>query len=144
MTPDVFRELETEIIRKRGTIVVPTYAGRRGHPVWLAWLHVEALCRIPADQGLNSYIRSRAADVAEVPWSTSEILLDLDTPEDYERLASRNDRPPLFIATTGEQHYAPPYRPQALLPGSFNPLHEGHLGLAATARGILVLKFPSK
>jgi molybdenum cofactor cytidylyltransferase len=68
------------------TIFVPTWEGRRGHPAWLRWSHVARLRAAPADQGLNRYIRAHAAQTCELPWDSDEILRDLDTPEDYQRL----------------------------------------------------------
>jgi molybdenum cofactor cytidylyltransferase len=72
------------------TIVVPTHEGKRGHPAWLRWLHVAAIRALPPDQGLNAFIRARAAETRELPWPSDEILRDLDTPEDYERLLNES------------------------------------------------------
>lgn len=68
------------------SIFVPTFQGRRGHPLALAWQHVEGIRAHSADEGLNKYIRKHSAVVWEVPVANEEILWDLDTPEDYERL----------------------------------------------------------
>ena len=43
--------------------------------------------QIPADMGLNWLVQRHAEDVVHVPVE-NEGLLDLDTPEDYERLKS--------------------------------------------------------
>jgi molybdenum cofactor cytidylyltransferase len=67
-------------------ILIPTFQGRRGHPALIAWKTVPALRALPAGQGLNAFFRQHPSDVAEVPVETASILLDLDTPEDYERL----------------------------------------------------------
>jgi molybdenum cofactor cytidylyltransferase len=72
----------------RYSIVVPTYRTRRGHPTWLRWAHADAIRALPADQGLNAFIRARAGATRELPWASDEILRDLDTPEDYGRLLS--------------------------------------------------------
>jgi molybdenum cofactor cytidylyltransferase len=68
------------------SIVVPTFQGRRGHPVLLGWEHVEAIRKLPAGQGLNIYLRKHAGVTLEVTVDSADILDDLDTPEDYERL----------------------------------------------------------
>jgi molybdenum cofactor cytidylyltransferase len=68
------------------TIRVPTYAGRRGHPTLVSWGHVDEIFRYPRDRGLNQFFREKAAETLEVPVETNAILLDLDTPEDYEKL----------------------------------------------------------
>jgi molybdenum cofactor cytidylyltransferase len=69
--------------------VVPVFAGRRGHPVALAWELVNAIRALPAGEGLNAYLRRHAAQTLEVPAATNSILFDLDTPEDYVRLLER-------------------------------------------------------
>jgi molybdenum cofactor cytidylyltransferase len=68
------------------SIVIPVHQGRRGHPAWLSWAHVNAIAALSADQGLNTFIRSHAGDTLEFFWESEEILRDLDTPADYERL----------------------------------------------------------
>jgi molybdenum cofactor cytidylyltransferase len=68
------------------SIIVPTHAGRRGHPTWLRWSHVTAIRALPPDQGLNAFIRAHAPETLELPWPGDDILRDLDTPEDYRRL----------------------------------------------------------
>jgi CTP:molybdopterin cytidylyltransferase MocA len=140
LSPAVFREIEAAIGRSGASIVVPTHAGRRGHPAWIAWSHVPALRTIPEGQGLNAYLRAQTADTLEVPWPSPEVLIDLDTPAEYEALARGNSPQiagPTLITAAGQWRPDPPRRPQALLPGSFNPVHEGHWGLAAAARDIL-------
>ena len=68
------------------TIIVPVYQGRRGHPTWLRWPHAGAIRDMPAERGLNAFIRDHAAETWELAWPSDEILRDLDTPEDYRRL----------------------------------------------------------
>ena len=68
------------------TIVVPTYQGRRGHPTLLRWSHVASLRALPPDRGLNTFIREHVREMLELDWPSDEILRDLDTPEDYQRL----------------------------------------------------------
>jgi molybdenum cofactor cytidylyltransferase len=89
--------LEAQVIRRLAAaradhtgamIFVPTYAGRRGHPLLVAWSHVPAIRALPPDEGLNAYVRRQAAATREVPIDTPEVLRDLDTPEDYQRLLS--------------------------------------------------------
>jgi molybdenum cofactor cytidylyltransferase len=85
--PEVVRALLAASEEKDAkTIIVPTFAARRGHPTWLSWSHVADLHSLPADQGLNAFIRERCAQTRELDWPSDEILRDLDTPEDYERL----------------------------------------------------------
>ena len=73
------------------TILVPSFQGRRGHPTWLSWSHVAAIRALPADQGLNAFIRARTLQAREVSWPSDEILRDLDTPEDYQQLLKERE-----------------------------------------------------
>jgi CTP:molybdopterin cytidylyltransferase MocA len=68
------------------SIVVPTYHGQRGHPALLSWQHVARIRKFPANQGLNAYLRQHADVTLELPVDSADILVDLDTPEDYEQL----------------------------------------------------------
>jgi molybdenum cofactor cytidylyltransferase len=85
--PDVVRALlGAAAADPRAAIVVPTHAGRRGHPVWLRWPLAAAARALPPDQGLNRLIRSKLDETREIDWPMPDVLRDLDTPEDYQRL----------------------------------------------------------
>jgi molybdenum cofactor cytidylyltransferase len=79
------------------SIAVPTHQGRRGHPVLIRWRHAAPMRAFSREHGLNVYLRQFPEETTEVAWPSDEVLLDLDTPEDYERLRVRfpetaNDR----------------------------------------------------
>jgi molybdenum cofactor cytidylyltransferase len=67
-------------------VIVPAYQGQRGHPVWVRWRCVPEIRALPEGAGLNRFIRAQAARTHELDWADPEVLRDLDTPEDYERL----------------------------------------------------------
>ncbi len=71
------------------SIRIPTYQGQRGHPVLIDWKHVAAIRQLPAGEGINLHFRRQAAETCEVPVDSVDVLLDLDTPEDYQRLLDR-------------------------------------------------------
>jgi molybdenum cofactor cytidylyltransferase len=71
------------------SIAIPTFEGRRGHPAVIAWKRVAGLHAFPPGLGLNAYLRELTDETLEVPVSSDSILIDLDTPEDYERLQTR-------------------------------------------------------
>jgi molybdenum cofactor cytidylyltransferase len=81
---ELIRAFETD---RTHSIFVPTFEGRRGHPTLIGWPHVSGIRQHAAGQGLNTYLRAHGAQTREVPTLNPEVLLDLDTPEDYERLA---------------------------------------------------------
>lgn len=69
-------------------ILVPVHNGRRGHPTLFRWDLAAEVPRIPHDQGLNRLTKDHAAELIELPVPSDTILIDLDTPADYERLQS--------------------------------------------------------
>ncbi len=84
LNPQVIsRLLET---KKQPNVSIPTHQGKRGHPALIGWNHVDGIRRLPENCGLNAYFRSSETLVKEVDVPYEEILWDLDTPEDYERL----------------------------------------------------------
>ena len=92
LAPADFPLLDAAVVRQlceaygkgpAGSILVPTYARRRGHPVLIGWKHVAAIAALPPGVGVNAYLRDRA-ETTEVPVEGDGGILDLDTPEDYE------------------------------------------------------------
>jgi len=87
LRPDVIRQLmDAQTRHPQRSIFVPTYQARRGHPTLIAWSHVQGIRALPAGVGVNTYLRQQIDQTLEVASDSAEILLDLDTPEDYERL----------------------------------------------------------
>jgi molybdenum cofactor cytidylyltransferase len=72
--------------RRDRSIIVPTHGGRRGHPTLIDWEHVVGMRALPPGEGLNVYLRQHTEETLEVRVDSPDILCDLDTPEDYERL----------------------------------------------------------
>ena len=71
------------------SVFVPAHQGRRGHPALIGWPHVAGIRRLPPGQGLNAYLRGKEEQTLLVPVDSADVLCDLDTPEDYERLLGR-------------------------------------------------------
>lgn len=83
---DIVRQLFSRFGENGTSIVVPVHNSRRGHPTLMVWNHVADIRALAADQGINAYLRSRAAETLELSLVDPGVLIDLDTPEDYERL----------------------------------------------------------
>lgn len=66
-------------------IYVPTYEGRRGHPVLVPRRLVNDTPPPDTDQGLRSVLRQHPELVVEVPLPHRGICIDLDTPDEYRR-----------------------------------------------------------
>jgi molybdenum cofactor cytidylyltransferase len=80
------------------SIAVPTFEGKRGHPALVRWKHWPRIRDFDPTLGLNAYLRTLANETLEVPVDSPDVLLDLDTPEDYERLRKRFDE----VSPSGE------------------------------------------
>lgn len=69
-----------------GLITVPTFAGQRGHPVVVAGsLLPELAVAAEETQGLRALMRKYSGQTNEVSFDSAVVLLDLNTPADYER-----------------------------------------------------------
>ena len=66
----------------QGQIVVPTYRGRRGHPVFFGAKYREALRSLRGDTGARAITQDNPVRLVEV--DDPGILLDVDTPEDLD------------------------------------------------------------
>src|SRR3970040_695743 len=71
-------------------IVIPTLGGRRGHPVLFAASLFGELLAAPLEQGARAVVHKFAANVLEVPTEDEGVILDIDDPESYRRIASAN------------------------------------------------------
>ncbi|MGQ0635693.1 MAG: nucleotidyltransferase family protein [Planctomycetaceae bacterium] len=67
-------------------ILVPTWHGRRGHPVLFRWELAAQVASLPKDCGINALVREQPSEVVELQVGSPAVISDLDTPEDYERL----------------------------------------------------------
>jgi len=67
-------------------IVVPTFQGRRGHPVLIDLRYRDEVLAIDPADGLRRLMRAHPGDILEVESGDANILRDLDTPEDYAGL----------------------------------------------------------
>jgi molybdenum cofactor cytidylyltransferase len=90
--PGISREVVAELVRtfqagSRG-IVVPTCGGQRGHPLLVATRYRDEILSRYDDTGLRGLLRAYPEDVWEVEVSTPKIFDDMDTPEDYRRMAA--------------------------------------------------------
>jgi molybdenum cofactor cytidylyltransferase len=67
-------------------LVIPTFRGRRGHPVLIDLKFRDEVIGLGQADGLRRLMRSHPGDIREVESGDANILRDLDTPEDYAGL----------------------------------------------------------
>jgi molybdenum cofactor cytidylyltransferase len=94
--PGVSREMVGELVRtfrnqpngggiSRKEIIVPTHAGRRGHPLLFAARFWDEILTRYDGVGLHGLLAAHPSEVLEFAVSTAAELEDMDTPEDYQR-----------------------------------------------------------
>jgi CTP:molybdopterin cytidylyltransferase MocA len=67
-----------------GDVAVPTYQGRRGHPVCFAGKLLSELRQVnEAEQGLRAVVRRHSGRLLEVPVNTDSVLWNLNDPATY-------------------------------------------------------------
>ncbi len=70
-------------------ICLPTYGGQRGHPIGLPRRFWPEVLALGWDASLRDVIRRHREDIMEVAVPDEAVLIDMDTPEDYERALGR-------------------------------------------------------
>jgi molybdenum cofactor cytidylyltransferase len=63
-------------------IVIPTYQGKRGHPVGFSASYRDALMGLSGDEGAKSIVKAHAEKVRLLACEDAGILADIDTPAD--------------------------------------------------------------
>jgi len=99
--PSITAELVTRIVHAFGAsghgIVVPVYAGKRGHPILFSARYSEEVLIRHDDLGLRGLLRAHPEDVLELPADSASVLSDMDYPQDYlrelGRLAGKGPKP---------------------------------------------------
>lgn len=86
LSPGVIQGLLAAAPQNPHAILVPTYDGRRGHPVLFRWSMSSDIDALAENEGVNELLNRYP--VIEIPVPDDAILADLDTPDDY-----RNARP---------------------------------------------------
>ena len=81
---DLIQQLLAAFAHTRKGLVIPTYEGKRGHPIILSAAYRQDVLALGLDQGLNVVTRGHPDDTLEVPVSSDDILRDMDYPEEYE------------------------------------------------------------
>lgn len=77
-------------------IIIPTYNGKHGHPIIVSVGHADEIMKLDEanPEGLGAFINAHKNDWLEVPVESSDVVEDIDTPEDYQRLSKQAE--PLY------------------------------------------------
>jgi molybdenum cofactor cytidylyltransferase len=66
-------------------IIIPSFQGRRGHPVIFHWRYRKELLNLKGDVGGRSIIKRHPEDIRVVPVKSEGVVKDIDTWQDYRR-----------------------------------------------------------
>jgi molybdenum cofactor cytidylyltransferase len=75
-----------------GKIIYPVFGGRRGHPPLIPSSLIPVILGWVKGGGLKAVLKTQEKLALEVPVADGNILLDMDTPEDYQRILERSRR----------------------------------------------------
>ncbi len=77
-----------------GSILIPSYRRRGGHPILIDRQHWPAILNAPPGATLRDITRTRASSVQYVEVDTASVLYDMDTPEQYQAILKMRWSPP--------------------------------------------------
>jgi molybdenum cofactor cytidylyltransferase len=78
------RLIEAALTSEKG-MVLPVYRGQRGNPILVARRYVPELVRMSGDVGGRELLRSYPQDILEVGVETEGVIININTPEEYQR-----------------------------------------------------------
>lgn len=85
---DSVAELLRRMIAVRAPLAVPVHQGKRGHPLAIAPALISEIFTLDPQIGLKQLRDRHAVGLLEVTVDDPGVVMDVDTPEDYERLES--------------------------------------------------------
>jgi molybdenum cofactor cytidylyltransferase len=90
VSADVVKNLISAFENSRAPVVIPTYHGRRGHPVLIAHELFAELLALNAGEGANVVIRKYREATKFVEVNDEGILIDVDEPETYREIQKQS------------------------------------------------------
>lgn len=72
-------------VQRKGSIVLPSYRGRRGHPVLFARCYEKELLKLRGDVGGKSIIKIYSGSIIEVRTRSEAVVKDIDTWKGYKK-----------------------------------------------------------
>ena len=81
--PLVPRVVYERLLSVQADVVIPSFHGKSGHPVCLSSRVIPSILARPDESSLRDALHEMGFQIIEV--EAAEILMDIDTPEDYRR-----------------------------------------------------------
>lgn len=92
--PETIAALIDAAQRSGRGILLPTFRGKRGHPLLIRARYRDEILALPDSVGLNALLQSHAADIEAIAVDSPSILMDIDTPDDYRTAVGELNKPP--------------------------------------------------
>jgi len=86
VSPETMRRLVAACGEHPGGIIIPLSKGRRGHPTLFPRTLLQ---EVVSGRNLREVITGHSGDVLSIEVNDEGVVLDLDTPEEYERVKGR-------------------------------------------------------
>jgi len=93
ITQILIRDLLKAFQESGKRIAVPVFRGRRGHPTVFSSALFDELRDAPLNVGARHVVRNHPSDVHEMTTNEERVLINIDTPEDYEKHVSTLEQP---------------------------------------------------
>lgn len=90
ISSELVRMMVDQFIKLKPPIVLPVNKNRRGHPIIFSSTLFAELLKAPIDVGARAVVWAHLNEVVEVPTDEEGILLNIDTPELYEKYIRNN------------------------------------------------------
>lgn len=87
--PQTARAVRDALVRGPADIAVPGFGARKGHPLAIAARHAPELLGMSEHVTLREFMARHPATTIVVPVEDPGMLLDMDTPDDYEVVRRR-------------------------------------------------------
>lgn len=89
LRPDTIARLIREVTDSGAPLAVPVYRGKRGHPLAIAQVLIPEIETLDPGVGLKQLVDRHAAELLEIEVEDAGVVMDVDTPEEYENLGRR-------------------------------------------------------
>ncbi|TMA10395.1 MAG: nucleotidyltransferase family protein [Deltaproteobacteria bacterium] len=86
----VVNEMIDRFFESKKLIVIPTYKGKRGHPVLLSSRLFPELLKAPPDQGAKAVVHAHRDETLEMETDDEGVIIDIDTPDEYRQNVGSN------------------------------------------------------
>ena len=86
LQPETVAELLRRMIETGAPLALPTYHGKRGHPLAIGSRLIPEIGTLDSKIGLKQLRDRHEAELLEIEVEDAGAVHDIDTPEDYERL----------------------------------------------------------